>query len=393
MKVSKLFLFLSVFLTLIFPSSFLYPKARAVECGDSIPTDPNDLNSYIDNCKTKIDGLSGQKKTLSSTISYLSSQIALTQSEIAQTQNELNSLNLEILELSGKIESINYSLNDLTTLFVTRVQESYKSNQSGGVLAVFNNASLKHLVKNIEYVKKVRDHDHALMIALEKSRLDYDEQKLAKEEKQKIVSALQTKLQVQQNQLAQQKQQSELLLATTKNNEKKYQELLSKASAELAAIQAVIAGKGSETEVGPISEGDRIATIISGASPCSSGTHLHFEVVSNKSHHNPFEYLNSNSLSWDNADPAQNGTGSWRWPMRDPIRITQGYGHTSYSSIYANNVHTGVDMVNSDDYSVLAVKNGTLYRGAISCGGGTLRYVHVDHGDSDYDTYYLHVNY
>ena len=50
-------------------------------------------------------------------------------------------------------------------------------------------------------------------------------------------------------------------------------------------------------------------------------------------------------------------------------------------------------MVNRDNYTVKAVKKGTLYRGGISCRGGTLQYVRVDHADDEYDTYYLHVNY
>ena len=80
--------------------------------------------------------------------------------------------------------------------------------------------------------------------------------------------------------------------------------------------------------------------------------------------------------------------------MNDPIRITQGYGMTYYASVlkyYGGSPHTGLDMVN-DDYGVKAVRPGTLYQGAIGCGGGTLRYVRVKQDDG-YDTYYLHVNY
>ena len=68
---------------------------------------------------------------------------------------------------------------------------------------------------------------------------------------------------------------------------------------------------------------------------------------------------------------------------------------TFYASVlryYGGSPHTGLDMVNSD-YQVKAVQPGTLYRGAIGCGGGTLRYVHVKHTDGGADTYYLHVNY
>lgn len=126
---------------------------------------------------------------------------------------------------------------------------------------------------------------------------------------------------------------------------------------------------------------------------CSSGAHLHFEVVKDNVHQNPFGFLSSKSLDWSNSDPAQNGGGDWGWPLHDTISINQGYGNTSYSSRYANNVHTGIDMVNKGNYDIKAVKKGTLFRGGISCGGGTLQYVRIDHAEDEYDTYYLHVNY
>ncbi|MGB6881718.1 MAG: hypothetical protein WBD86_00200, partial [Microgenomates group bacterium] len=126
---------------------------------------------------------------------------------------------------------------------------------------------------------------------------------------------------------------------------------------------------------------------------CSTGPHLHFEVVQNQVAQNPFNFLSSKSLIWDNVDSPQNGIGSWIWPLNDPIRITQGFGQTSYSSRYAGGMHTGVDMTNNDSSEIKAVKKGTLYRGGIGCMGGTLQYVRVDHADDDYNTYYLHVSY
>jgi len=166
---------------------------------------------------------------------------------------------------------------------------------------------------------------------------------------------------------------------------------LAQAQAELVAIQGIIAGLGKEVKVGNVGEGERVASIIQGSSPCSTGTHLHFEVAQNGAGRDPFGLLRSTNLSWDNADPAQNGSGSWNWPLNDPIKITQGYGHTSYSSRYTGNVHTGVDMV-SDNATVKAAKPGELYQGSMKCGSGNLIYVHVKQNEG-YDTYYLHVNY
>ncbi len=168
--------------------------------------------------------------------------------------------------------------------------------------------------------------------------------------------------------------------------------MVARAKAELEAIQSVIAGKGKETEVKQVNEGDTIASVISGVSACSTGTHLHFEVTKDSNRLNPFSVLKSTSLNWDNDDPQVNGSGSWSWPINEPIRVTQSYGKTSYSSRYAGNFHTGIDIVNSGNLTVKAAKSGKLFRGAIGCGGGTLRYVRV-HQDEGYDSYYLHVNY
>ena len=176
----------------------------------------------------------------------------------------------------------------------------------------------------------------------------------------------------------------------------KYQDELASALAELEAIQGIISGKGAETEVKDVSEGEKIASVIPSASACSSGAHLHFEVVKDNAHVNPASLLSSKNVVWDNKPDESFGfSGSWRWPVEDTVRITQGYGMTFFAATlryYGGNPHTGLDMINPGNYSVSSVKPGKLFRGSIRCGGGTLRYVRVQQADG-YDTYYLHVNY
>ena len=213
-------------------------------------------------------------------------------------------------------------------------------------------------------------------------------------EKQQEIEKLKNKLEGQKKTLAAQQKEKQDLLAQTNEDEKKFQALLAKARAELQAIESIIAGKGTETEVKDVSIGDKIASIISGASACSTGTHLHFEVVQDASHQSPANFLKNYEVIWDNQPDGQfNLTGSWDWPLNDKIRITQGYGHTAYSSRYAGDKHTGIDMSSTSNLDVKAVRKGKLYRGSISCGGGTLKYVHVKHSDDSLDTFYLHVNY
>ena len=193
--------------------------------------------------------------------------------------------------------------------------------------------------------------------------------------------------------------QEQFLLNQTKNNEAQYQKELEKTLAEINAIQSIIAGKGNESDVGEVKEGDKIASIIAGSSTCSNGTHLHFEVVKGGVNYNPAGYLKSIDAQWNNSpDGSFSFTGDWNWPMNNAAKINQGYGMTYYARVrraYGGAPHTGIDMASksSGDYTVIAVREGRLFRGSIPCGGGSLRYVRVKHKDSDISTYYLHVNY
>lgn len=350
-----------------------------------------ELEKQIQAYQAKLTELSGQKQTLAQAVAILSTQIKLTETKINATTIQLDKLGVEISDLLGRIESIDYSLDDLTKLFISRVRETYMRPSNYETTIIAQSSGIGDILRNIEYTRKVAEHDRNLLISLEKSRLDFNTQKRTKEEKQAEIEALKNKLDKDKVALAAQVSSKNQLLAETKNSESQYQKLLSQAQAELVAIKGIIAGLGIEVKVKNVTEGEKVATIIQGASPCSTGTHLHFEIAQHGSRRNPFELLKNTSLTWDNADPAQNGSGNWDWPLSNPIRISQGYGHTAYSSRYTGDVHTGVDMI-SDNSAVKAVKSGELYQGSMRCGSGNLLYVHVKQVDN-YDTYYLHVNY
>jgi len=349
----------------------------------------------IDQIKQELEKVQGQKQTLASTISYLNNKIRLTEAQLTSTESELASIKTQIEDLSQKITSLDNSLEDLTAQLLHRVTQSYKESRLNPFITLVASDSLNQLVSHLKYMQLVEHKNRDLIYQLETTRTDFDQQKTLKQQKEEELNALTQKYEAQKQSLAQQQLDKKNLLELTKNDEKRFQTELSKKMAELDAIQSIIAGKGDETEVGDINEGKVIASIIPGPSACSSGAHLHFEVDKNGSHQNPAGYLSGKSVGWDNGpDGPFDFTGSWPWPLSDPIRITQGYGMTFYASViryYGGNPHTGIDMINND-LQVKAVRKGKLYRGAIACGGGTLRYVRVQQDDG-IDTYYLHINY
>jgi hypothetical protein len=231
------------------------------------------------------------------------------------------------------------------------------------------------------------------------ARSEYNDQKTTKEAAQKELAAKERQLVVQQRALDQQKQEQQVLLTQTKNDEEFYQQELARTLAELKAIQGIVTGKGNESAQRDVQAGDHIASIIQGASPCSNGTHLHFEVTKDGSTRDPSAFLKPISATWNNQpDQPFSFGGDWDWPVNNPARISQGYGMTWYARVrraYGGQPHTGIDMASktSGDLTVKAVRAGKLYRGSIACGRGQLRYVKVEHAEGGVSTYYLHVNY
>jgi len=346
----------------------------------------------------------GEKKiTLQSEIDKFDVSIALTIAQITQTVEQIKELEKEIANLSIRIGRLDISLDQLSEILVRRIAETYKKGKIDAFALLFSSSNFSEFIGRYKYLRVIQIHDRKLMVQMETVRTNYADQRTVKEEKQAELEAAKDKLESQKALLAQQKADKERLLEITKNNEKRFQALLAQARAELIAIRGILAGQGKEVEVGSVSEGQKIASLIEGASCNSSGTHLHFMVSQNSDTHSPFSYLKG-GISYENCSGSScgsgdgdpfNPSGSWNWPLNPSLKFTQGYGrtwaveHTWVGRVY--DFHNGIDIV-SDSSEVKAVRAGKLYQGVYE-GGCNLTYVRVDHDDSDLDTLYLHVIY
>lgn len=364
----------------------------------------DDLNKKIQEYEQKINDLQGEQRTLASAISYLDNKIKLTTTQILATEQELKILGEEISKLSVKIGILDVSLTDVSEILSSRIQETYKRSLIDPVFFIFSSKGFGDAISRLQYLRVVQRHDRDLLFQMQESKMNYGVQKELKEEKQKKEEELKEQLLGQEVILDQQKLSKQELLNVTKNDEQEYQQLLAVARAEYHAIQGILAGKGEETKVGEVKEGEKIATLISGSSCNYSGAHLHFMIVRGGNPENPFSYLKSVAHSncsscysnqncpCSEPDPF-NPSGSWNWPLNPSIILTQGWGytwavqHTWVSQIY--NFHNGIDIIGSSN-DVKAVKAGTLYRGSYSV-GCALPYVRVEHEGDDIDTLYLHV--
>ena len=351
-----------------------------------------ELNRQIEEYTSQIQRLQTEASTLSNQIAQFNAKIALTALKIEQTQQQINLL-------GGRIDQLAVSLENLTSAFASRVSETYKMARiESSPVILLSEPHMNEAVSRYYYLQKIQEADRSLLEKLESAKTTYTDQKTDLEELEQVLG-------VQKEELDGQKAAKANLLAITRNDERRYQDLLEHAKAEFEAIQAIIAGRGDETEVGHVNAGDRIASVIQGASCNSNGAHLHFIVSENGDAKNPFNYLKPGIDHENCSGPGEcgagdpfNPSGSWEWPMNPKISYTQGYGRTwAVDNTWVGRIysfHNGIDFDSLSSSTVKAVRNGTLFRGSFNGSGGCkLRYVRVDHDDSNIDTFYLHINY
>lgn len=336
----------------------------------------------------------GQERTLQSELNFIDAQTKITELKIQQTNYQISKLEQEITDLSGRITRVSTTLDSTTNLLLNQIVSTYKYSNVSGLDLIFSSHGFSDLLERIKYIEVAQAYDKKLLYQLQATKSAYNDQKSDKETRQAQELALKTQLADYSTQLDQQKAAKAQLLKITQNNEAVYQQKLQAALAEQQAILSLENGGGTEVSEGPVHTADVIGHFILGSSACSSGSHLHFEVHVNNNLVNPTGFLSNTSFTWDDqADSPVSFSGSWPWPIFDPIYIEQPFGNTWYAQHgwYTNPPgHTGVDMYSPSSSAVKAVHDGTLSSGSIACGGGTLHYKRIDHGDGN-SSYYLHV--
>lgn len=237
------------FLIAILVFLFLLPRfSYAVNCGDKPATDmePSKLEQFWNDvgaaCRQELNNNRSTQNTLKQALSSINAKINLAQAQINQTNAQIKSLEKEITVLSGVLENVNESMTELTKIYLARVQESYKRSRVTPVDLIFSSDSVGNYFEKLKYLNTVKAKDQIILMELENSRQDYDQRKQDKVTKQEEIEKLKTKLLAQQKDLQKQQKDKQGLLASTQNDEKKFQELLKQANAQIASFKKFTSG-------------------------------------------------------------------------------------------------------------------------------------------------------
>lgn len=390
---SKLMRFVKFLAFFLFILSTLFLLSTRGAKADDVNQQLSDKAAEITQLEQQLSQIHAQENTLNTQLSYIDTQARLTQARIDQTNFQIQKLDSEISDLDGRITRLSGTVDSLSAVLLQRIVNTYKYSNITPIDLIFSSSGFSDILERLKYIQVAQEHDKKVLYDLQATKSSYNDQKTDKQTRQQEEEKLKGDLDNYQKQLDADRTAKAALLRVTQNNESVYQARLQAALAEQQAILSILGGGGNEVADGSVHKGDTIGNAIAGPSACSSGTHLHFEVHQNGQIINPASVLSNKNVSWDNSpDGSFSFSGSWDWPMSDTIYIAQGYGMTWWAQHgwYGGGPHTGIDMYSSSGLAVHSVHDGQLSHGGIACGGGTLYYKKVDHGDG-YISYYLHV--
>lgn len=253
-------IFLSLSISLFFLIILFPLKTHSIECDpQAVAKCSGDQCRELEtSCSQKASELSQQADSLSSQIQYMDTQIYLTGIKILETEQKIESTTKEIDILGSRIEGLDTSLNYLSKLLLQRVVDGYKQRSISLFSLFFDSANANDFISRIKYQRTAQENNQKLLVQVEQTKLNFEEQKKLREQKIQELDALKVTLDNQKITLNGQKAAKQKLLVDTQNSEKIYRDLSAQARQQIAGFKSFSAGIGviSANQFGNGSDGN-----------------------------------------------------------------------------------------------------------------------------------------
>ena len=329
----------------------------------SLKKNKSDTESYISELDSKIKTYLAQLEEVSAQLEQTESEISITQDNLAQAKED---------------EKTQY------TALKARIKAMYESGDDDYLQMLLGSGDLKTMLNNQEYISKINEYDHNLLVSLQNIRDQIAAYEAQLEEQKELQEAQKEQYEVEKESLEKiVAQKEEELVAIGSDIDSVNSDISStqeEIDAENSLLQQIVEQERKAAEEAARKKAAEEAAKKKAAEEAAAKKKADEEAAKYNSSSSSSSSSSSDSYYDDSSSSSSSSSSSTGmiWPVGSSS-ITSYFGYRSSPTAGASSYHRGLDIGASAGSSIWAAASGTVITASYNSAMGN--YIVISHGN------------